>query len=138
MKETIYTPDGLVECDVLSINGDASMLVKIGNGMYEATYVFSDLAYGPHWQLDRQSTTEELVTLYSDPDFTLNDGLAYLNDWKNYVIKYAESERGQALGIFLLIVLVAVVAIGAISLLSGNHSMLDLYNGVGSFFQALG
>ena len=46
------------------------------------------------------------------------------------------SERGQALGVFLLIVLVGLFVICAIALLSGNTTMLDLYNGIGELFQS--
>ena len=54
-------------------------------------------------------------------------------------IDFNSSERGQTLvGIALLLVVIAIVAIGIVSLLSGNTSVLDLYNNVGNWFVSLG
>ena len=47
------------------------------------------------------------------------------------------TEAGQALGIFLLILVVIIVAVGIASLLSGNTTMLDLYNGAGDLAKSV-
>ena len=48
------------------------------------------------------------------------------------------SERGQALGILLLALLIGLFVLCGIGLLSGNSSVLDMYNWIGQLFQGLG
>ena len=81
---TLYTPDGNVPVEVLKEDyyaGAKLLTVKIGNGTYNAHRVSSSLAFGPHWELDRQLSREELEEMIK-----CDNPLDYLNDWKNYVV----------------------------------------------------
>lgn len=53
-----------------------------------------------------------------------------------YTVK---TESGQALlGYALLALVIVIVAVGIYSLLTGNTTILDMYNATGELFQSIG
>jgi len=83
-QTTLYTQDGTVPAEVLKEDwflGAKRLTVKIGNATYNAHYVSSSLAWGPHWVLDRMLTESECLEMIA-----LADPCEYLNDYKNYVV----------------------------------------------------